>query len=113
MFNYTDFPAFLLILVEVVFILLIILLYLVREKNRRIKYYRTGDVIWVRGKHLKPERATLSKWDDFTFCYLPDASDEIKYKQWIFLVRNESDIKRKNQCNWERCKNPCIKIIFA
>jgi hypothetical protein len=88
-----------LILIEVVFILLLIIVYLNREFKRRIKNFKTGDVIWVREKRLKPQRATLSKWGDYSFCYLPDASDEIKYKLWLFFVRNESYEKRQKSMN--------------
>ena len=85
-----------LILLEVGFILLLICIYFYREVKRRIKYYRTGDVIWVREKLLKPEKAILIKWDDLTFCYIPDDSDEIRYKLWLFLARNESYKERQN-----------------
>lgn len=84
------------IVIEVVLMLLLALIFIFREFKRRIKNYRTGDIIWVRESLFKTTKAILSNWDDFTFTYIPYDDDELKVKTWIFLARNESYYQRKN-----------------
>jgi hypothetical protein len=84
------------IIIEVIFILLIAGIYLYREKSRKIKEYRSGDVIWVREKLIKSRKAVLCNWDENTFSYIPDESDELLVKHWFFLIRNETYHQRRN-----------------
>lgn len=85
-----------LIIIEVTLILLLALIYFVRERKRRIKKYRTGDIIWVRQNLSSPHRGILCNWDETSFSYIPDESDELLVKNWIFLARNESYKQRQS-----------------
>ena len=85
--------------VEVTLILLLFLTYLRRELQISIRYFRHGDVIWVRHKSIKPQRAVLSKWNNTTFCYMLDDSIELHFKKWHYLARNESYTAREKQDN--------------
>ena len=85
-----------LLLIEIVLILLLVLFYLRKEIEISVRYFKHGDVIWVRDKSLKPQRAVLSKWNNATFCYMLDGSYELKFKRWIFLAHNESYAAREN-----------------
>ncbi len=85
-----------LIIVEVALILLLAFIYLIREKKRKIRNYRTGDIIWVRHNLFKPIKGVLCNWDEQTFTYIPDDSDELFVKRWFFLIRNDSYRQRKN-----------------
>ena len=76
-------------LVELALILLLVLFYLRKEIKISVRYFRHGDIIWVRDRSLKPQRAVLSKWNDSTFCYMLDGSYDLKFKRWFFLARNE------------------------
>lgn len=80
----------LILLLEVALILLLVVIYLRRELEISMRDFRHGDVIWVRDRSLKPERAVLSKWNGKTFCYMLDGSCDLRFKKWFFLARNES-----------------------
>ena len=84
-------------LVELALILLLVLFYLRKEIEISVRYFRHGDIIWVRDRSLKPQRAVLSKWNDSTFCYMLDGSYDLKFKRWFFLARNESYVEREKQ----------------
>ncbi|KAA5547768.1 hypothetical protein [Adhaeribacter rhizoryzae] len=85
-----------LIIIEAAVIILLGLIYVVRERKRRIKKYRSGDIIWVRQNLFNPQRGVLCNWDEASFSYIPDESDELIVKKWIFLARNESYKQRQN-----------------
>ena len=84
-----------LIIIEATLLILVGFVYLIRETKRKIKNYRTGDIIWVREKLFRPQKAVLCNWDDFTFNYILEDSYELKVKSWLFLARNDSYQERK------------------
>ncbi|GEO06657.1 hypothetical protein AAE02nite_43210 [Adhaeribacter aerolatus] len=86
-----------LLLIEAAFIFLLGLIYVMREMKRKIKNYRTGDIIWVRENLFKKQKAILCNWNDYTFNYIPEDSFELKVKNWFFLIRNESYQQRKEK----------------
>jgi len=85
--------------VEITLIILLVLVYLRRDLQISIQYFRHGDVIWVRHKSLKPQRAVLSKWNNSTFCYMLDGSFDLHFKKWHYLARNESFAEREKEVN--------------
>ncbi|GEO06577.1 hypothetical protein AAE02nite_42410 [Adhaeribacter aerolatus] len=87
----------LILLVEIFLIALLVLFYLRRELAISMRDFRHGDVIWVRDRSLKPERAVLSKWNGKTFCYMLDGSCDLRFKKWFFLARNESYLEREKE----------------
>ncbi|MGV3587847.1 MAG: hypothetical protein ACO1OF_12645 [Adhaeribacter sp.] len=87
----------LIFLVEVALILFLVVVYLRKELEISMRDFRHGDVIWVRDRSLKPERAVLSKWNGKTFCYMLDGSCDLRFKKWFFLARNESYQEREKE----------------
>jgi len=87
----------LIFLVEVALILFLVVVYLRKELEISMRDFRHGDVIWVRDRSLKPERAVLSKWNGKTFCYMLDGSCDLRFKKWFFLARNESYLEREKE----------------
>jgi hypothetical protein len=83
--------------VEIALISLLVLFYLKKEIEISIRYFRHGDIIWVRDRSLKPQRAVLSKWNSSTFCYMLDGSCDLKFRNWFFLARNESYLEREKE----------------
>ena len=87
----------LILLIEVALISYLVLDYLKKELEISMRDFRHGDVIWVRDRSLKPQRAVLSKWSRSTFCYMLDGSCDLKFKNWFFLARNESYQEREKE----------------